>query len=298
MLLLHAGAHVEPHELWRHWDAPPIELALLLITGTWYAAGIRALWARAGIGRGISRGRAASFFGGLLALVIALMSPLDAAADSLFSAHMAQHLVLILVAAPLLVSGAPVLAMVSALQPVTARRLGRWWNRRRTLRSVMHGLTGPATAFSLHFIALWFWHLPGPYQEALKSEMIHALEHLSFLGTAALLWWTIAPAHGRPRAREGRAIAVVVGTLMHGGVLGALITFASHPWYPAQSGAVNGLTALEDQQLAGLIMWIPTACVYVVMAGWLFLRWFRADERRMLSYGRGFAATLSSGAVK
>ena len=300
MLLLHVGEAIAPHDLWRACSAPPLETSLLMVTGAWYAIGVRTVWARAGTGRGITRRRALGFAAGMLMLGLALLSPLDVVADALFSAHMTQHLLLILVAAPLLVSGAPMLAMIAALPRGAAREAGRWWIRRRVLRSVAHRVTSPGVVFALHLAALWFWHLPGPYAGALAVPALHALEHVSFLATAALLWWVIAPSHGRPRASDGEAIAMVVGTLMHGGVLGALITLADHPWYAAHISAAGrfGMRALEDQQLAGLIMWVPSAAVYAVTGAVLFLRWFRADERRLSRDGARLVPTFSNGAAK
>lgn len=273
-----------PSDVWREWGAPPLELALMLLPAIWYAVGVRALWRSAGVGHGVSRLRAASFATGIGVLALALASPIDAAAEAIFSAHMVQHLLLILVSAPLLVLGAPSLPAVWALPRASRRAVGRWWHGAVALRAVVHAVTAPGAAFVLHFVALWFWHMPAPYQAALRSPGMHALEHLSFLGTAFLFWWTVATPLGRPRAREGQGIAMMVGTLMHSGALGALLMFAATPWYPAHDAGARawGITAMDDQQLAGLIMWIPAGAVYVAAAGWLFVSWMRHDERRQV----------------
>ena len=264
------------------WNASPLELLLPLLVAFWYAVGVRALWRAAGVGRGVSSSQAIAFGAGIVTLMVALASPLDAMADLLFSAHMVQHLLLILVAAPLLILGAPVVPALWALPRARRRALGRWWHRATGARSVLHALTAPATAFVLHFVALWFWHMPAPYQAALRSPAVHAMEHLSFLGTALLFWWAVAPSLGRLRGSEGAGILIVAGTLLHSGALGALLMFARAPWYPAHEAGARawGMTALEDQQLAGLIMWIPASLVYIAAAAWLFLRWMRRDERR------------------
>jgi len=272
---------VIPAGVWRSWGAPPAELALVVLPAAWYALGVRALWASAGRGHGIARWRAAAFGAGIVTLLLALASPLDAMADALFSAHMIQHLLLILVAAPLLVAGAPVLPALWALPAARRRAVGRWWRRSGAVRSAVHVITAPGVAFALHLVALWFWHLPAPYGAALESEPIHALEHLSFLGTAALFWWAVAPPLGRGRTPEPARILMIAGTLMHSGALGALLMFAGAPWYPAHEAGARlwGTTALADQQLAGLIMWVPASLVYIGAAAWVFLQWLQHDER-------------------
>lgn len=287
----HLGEPLAPHEVWRGWDATPAEVVLLLMPALWYAAGLGALWRTAGVGRGISRARAGAFAAGMLTLVAALVSPLDAMADALFSAHMVQHLLLILVAAPLLVCGAPELPMLWAFPPGRRRALGGWWRHVVHLRAAVHALTAPGTAFTLQLVALWFWHMPAPYTAALRSPGVHALEHLSFLGTAMLFWWVVASPMGRPRAGEGAGILMLVGTLMHSGALGALLIFAGRAWYPVHGAGPQrwGMTALEDQQLAGLIMWVPASIVYVAAAARLFLRWMRRDERANVSRSPTFA---------
>ena len=277
----HTGADAGPADIWRHWGANPVEIVLLVVPALWYAAGVRSLWARAGVGRGVSRAQATMFGLGMLTLVVALASPIDAMADALFSAHMVQHLLLILVAAPLCVLGAPTLPALWALPRDQRRALGAWWHRRAALRTVVAIVTTPIVVFALHTVALWFWHFPVPYQAAVQQPAIHALEHLSFFGTAALFWWTVAPPIGRRRAGEGASILLVGGTLMQSGALGAALVLARSPWYPvhAEGARVWSTTLLEDQQLAGLLMWVPASLVYIAAASWLFLRWMRHDER-------------------
>jgi Predicted membrane protein len=258
------------------------ELLSITIPALWYAAGVRALWKRAGAGRGVTRAQAVSFGAGVVTLLIIFSSRADEMSDALFSAHMVQHLALILVAAPLCVAGAPVVPMLMALPQQKRRLVARWWKGGLSLRTPVHFITTPAVVFLAHMIAMWFWHFPGPYQAALESSTIHAAEHLSFFGTAALFWWVVLTPSGRARTSEGTAILMVGGTLMQSGVLGALLMFATTPWYPAHAVGVHtwGMTLLEDQQLAGLIMWVPASIVYVAAAAWLFLRWIRRDERR------------------
>lgn len=268
--------------VWSHWGSGPAELLLIVIPAVWYALGVRALWRHAGAGRGVSRLQTTSFGLGILTLFVALVSPVDALAEALFSVHMVQHLLLILVAAPLFVLGAPLLPMLWALPASRRLRVGLWWRRRSLVRRLVYVVTAPIVVFALHTVALWFWHFPGPYQTALRDPFVHAMEHLSFFGTALLFWWVVVQPVGRRRAGYPAAILLVGGTLMQSGALGAVLMFARSPWYPAHGAGARawGTTLLGDQQLAGLLMWIPAGSIYVAAAALLFLRWMRADERR------------------
>jgi putative membrane protein len=267
--------------VWSRWGAGPIELLLVLAPAAWYALGVRALWRRGGAGRGVARRRVAAFAAGVLALLVALASPLDALAEALFSAHMVQHLVLILVAAPLCVAGAPLLPALWALPPAARRRVGRWWRAHGAARAVGRALGAPGLVLALHTVALWFWHFPAPYQAALGSRPLHALEHASFFGTALLFWWIVLQPVGRRRASHGAALLLVGATLMQSGALGAVLLYARTPWYPAHGAGARawGVTLLADQQLAGILMWVPAGFVYVAAAAWLMLRWLAADAR-------------------
>jgi putative membrane protein len=265
-----------------------LESLLILLPGAWYAIGVRALWARAGVGHGVSRAQAACFAGGLITMAIALLSPLDEMADALFSAHMMQHLLLVMVAAPLCVLGAPLLPMLWAFRAQRRRAVGAWWGRSPKAQRIVHAMTEPGVVFVLHFAALWFWHFPRPYEAAVKHEALHAVEHLSFVGSALLVWWVALQPLGRRRTSEGSAILLIAGTLMQSGVLGAALLFAQAPWYPVHALGTRawGRTLLEDQQLAGLLMWIPASVVYLAAAAWLFVRWMRNDERRGAAVAR------------
>lgn len=283
MHVMHAptGSVVARHVPWTQWSATPVELVLLVSSTAWYAAGVRAMWREAGRGRVVSRAQFGAFISGSMVLAMATMSPLDAMADALFSAHMVQHLLLMLVAAPLWIAGAPLVPVLWALPRTTRRAIGRWWGRHPTMRHIGHTLTSPGVAFTAQSLALWCWHFPVPYQLALANPVVHALEHLSFFSTALLFWWAVIQPVGRRRATHGGALLLVVGTLMQSGVLGALLLFSSDPWYPAHAAGVTawGTTLRHDQQLAGLLMWIPAGAVYLGAAAWLFAHWMHSDAR-------------------
>ena len=246
---------------------PPEPSAVLgvVVAGWLYAKGVRTLWSRAGRGHVVKPWQVVCFASGLLALMLALESPIDAISDQLFAVHMVQHLLLILVAGPLLVVGAPLAPILWALPRESRAPVGAFVRR----------LVPPASvALALHSAALWFWHVPPLYEAAINSRGIHVLEHLCFLVTSAMFWWSVLH-----RGRKSYALGAVYVLVLsfESMILGALLTFASAPWYAShlQTTAAWGLSPLEDQQLAGLIMWLPGGVIYLVSALALFGAWFR-----------------------
>jgi cytochrome c oxidase assembly factor CtaG len=280
VLLAHVGQPPQPHDLWQAWSWAPGLLLNLLLIGWLYARGAGALGRRAAASRRLARWRAAAFWSGLAVLGLALVSPLEALGTALFSAHMLQHMLLILAAAPLLVAGAPERVLIWALRPADRRRVGGWWPRIRPLRTLLALLALPAVAWALHGLALWAWHAPGLYQAALANEAVHLLEHVSLFGTALLFWWPVWPGQGRARLEPPLAALYLFTFSLQGGLLGALMTFARTPWYPAYADttAAWGLSPLDDQQLAGLIMWIPAGLVYILAGLAILGRWLSAAE--------------------
>jgi cytochrome c oxidase assembly factor CtaG len=134
--------------------------------------------------------------------------------------------------------------------------------------------------FGLYGVALWVWHIPVLYDYALEHESVHVAQHLCFFGTATLFWWGIT--HGpRGRAGYGAAVVYVFITAVHGAVLGALLTVSPGVWYtPYLTTHTNGLTPLEDQQLAGLLMWVPAGLAFAAGGLFLFAEWLRQSDRR------------------
>jgi len=257
------------------WAAPLPLLAGLLALTALVLVGARAAWRRAGVGRGVRIGHLAAYAGGVGALVLALFSPLDALSDDLFSAHMVQHMLLMFVAAPLLVAANVPLAVLWALPRAWRRGLARWWVRRTRLRSAWHTLNRPALAWALFSAAMWFWHLPRFYDAALRNELVHDLEHFLFLGTALLFWWTFARLTESRAARAMLGAAYAFAALLQMGALGALLTFAGSPLYAEYADTTRawGLAALEDQQLGGVIMWVPGHLIFLIATILVFYRW-------------------------
>jgi putative membrane protein len=267
----HDGRAPEPHDVWRAWTLAPTVVLSLAVTACCYALGLRAHRARVTRARGVAAWRVRSFAVGLLALAIALISPIDAVSASLFSVHMVQHLLLVVVAAPLIVVGEPAYIMLWALPIRTRRVIARRWRRLPTLRAIWHGMSYPAVAWTVHVTTLWLWHAPRLYDAALRTPWLHVVEHLSFLVTALVFWWV---ALDRRRLRVGASTFYLFAAALQGTLLGALLTLARHPWYLSHSATTQswGLSPLEDQQVAGLIMWIPAGLAYLVAVAPRLLR--------------------------
>ena len=270
VLHAHAGQPPAPHDLWRAWELDPGVVFALLLLVVLYAVGASRMprgprWSR----------RLACFVAAWLVLVVALISPLHAVGSALFSAHMAQHELLVTVAAPLLVLASPGLTTMWSLPPLVRRRVGTWLRESGATRTGTL-LVSPLVAWVLHAAALWLWHLPGPYQATLRNDAVHALQHLSFFATALLFWWSVIDG---ARVRRGVALVSLFTTMLHTGALGVVLAFAERLWYPAYATTTVawGLTPLEDQQMGGLIMWIPGGVAYLVAA--LAVIWRALRER-------------------
>jgi putative membrane protein len=267
-------AHVPDAEaplpsLWT-WNLAPWLVFLLLACALGYAVGLRRLWRNAGAGRGVSVAQASAFACGWLSLVAALVSPLDPLGGRLFSAHMVQHELLMVVAAPLLVIGRPLATWTWAMPPAMRRSVGRAFQRRGWV-GLWSTLTDPLVAWALHALALWAWHIPALFDAALQNEGWHIFQHVSFLGTALFFWWAVLGHDPRGRYGPGHSAAYLFTTMMHTGALGALLSLAPTPWYAPYiplTGAL-GFDPVDDQQLGGLVMWVPAGLAYVIAALWV-----------------------------
>lgn len=281
---------MNPQTLLRTWTWDPAVVAGIAIAAWWYARGLGRLWGRAGVGHGVSRGQVAAFAGGLATLVIALISPLDALDTALFSAHMTQHLLLMLVAAPLLVRGASPASFLWALPLPWRRAVGRRWQRSRVVHGLWDAITQPVAVWLLNLVALWAWHVPVLYEAALQNDALHACEHASLLGASLLFWRLLMQPARRRRLSRGLDILYVFTMGAQMSVLGALLTFGASPWYPVQEAqaAQWRLTPLEDQELAGLMMWVPSGVVYLLVAAALFVAWLNAEEVAIRRYEAQF----------
>jgi cytochrome c oxidase assembly factor CtaG len=232
----------------------------------------------------------------MAALFLALVWPLDGLSAGSFAAHMGQHVILMVLAAPLLVLGRPVGPFIWALPPAWRHGLHTAW--RASGWPMWRLLTQLATATLLHAAAIWAWHAPAAFDAVLESDVLHALEHASFLVTALLFWEAaLHRARSVPMGYGAGAFWVFV-TLVHGGMLGAILTFAPAPLYTARGPAVFGLSPLEDQQLAGLIMWVPGGMVYLCAGLLLIGLWLEQSAREPVLAGHISARGARFGADK
>jgi putative membrane protein len=262
------------------WEWDTIVLVPLAISLLLYSTGLLRLWARAGVGRGVSLTQAGCFAAGWLTLVGALVSPLHEYGEHLFLAHMIEHELLMAVAAPFLALSRPIGTFLHAI-PRGGRLMLIGWSTVTPVRQSWAWLTRPLTATILHGIAIWIWHVPALLDATVQNELMHRLQHVSFLVTALFFWWAIIR---RPVRDYGIGAMHVFATMVHTGLLGALLTLAPRVFYPVQTADAQlfGLTPLEDQQLAGLFM-----CVY------LLARWLRGAGERTFGSSTTMPARLT-----
>jgi putative membrane protein len=259
------------------WSYDPWLLTPLYLTAIGFYVGTQRLWSSAGFGHGVSTRQVAAFWTGWVILALAITSPLHWLGERLFTAHMVEHELIMLVAAPLLAYARVNGALLWSLPAAWRSTAGRLFTR-GPLAAVWRGTSHPATATLLHGGALWVWHMPALYARALENDGLHRLQHISFFVSSLLFWWMLFYGRGRGRhrtTREGISMACLFVTILHSGVLGALLTLSSRVWIPDQDLLAKefGLTPLEDQELAGILMWIPTGLLYTG-AGLLFAnRW-------------------------
>lgn len=234
--------------------------------------------------------RAASFVLGVLVLLFALVSPLDVLGDGyLFSAHMAQHLLLIEVVPPLLLLGLPPGAVARLLAWPPADRLERTLGR-------------PAPAWLLGTGVLWAWHAPALYNAALASEGIHVVQHLSFLVAATVFWWPVLAPLSARRLPAWAAVGYLFAGAFANSVLGIVLTFSPPGLYPAYLRPADplgilpllrdgwGLTPAADQRLGGGLMWMIGGLVYLLAIALVVARWYSAADEAADEAAKGEAA--------
>jgi putative membrane protein len=196
----------------------------------------------------------------------------------LFSAHMSQQELLMVVAAPLIVGGQLPVAFAWALGGATTSRLAQS-RIAHAWAKLWPMLTAPLFALVVHVAVLFVWHMPLLYQLTLRSDSIHAVQHASFFVSAMAFWWGLLRAR---RSNIGAAIVYLFVAMIATGMLGAFLTFASRLWYPAYATTSRawGLDAIDDQRLGGLIMWIPGGASYLIAAMWLVATLLREPTER------------------
>ncbi|MER9866393.1 cytochrome c oxidase assembly protein [Mesorhizobium sp. M0136] len=259
--------------------ALPITLPLGVVA-LLYAAGAFRLWRRSARSRPLRMRQALLFATGWAILAAALVSPLHALGERVFTAHMIEHELLMAVAAPLLVASRPAAAMMWAL-PIKLRLAFGAAGQAKVLRTVWAAISRPVAATFLHGVAIWAWHVPALFEAALARGVLHYAQHACFFGTGLLFWWVLLPRSGREQA-YGSAVMHLFFTSLHTGLLGVLLLVSPRLWYPVNAAGAKlwNLSPLEDQQLAGLVMWVPASLIYGGAALLLAGLWIRSSGQR------------------
>jgi putative membrane protein len=257
------------------WSYDPWLVVPLYGAALMFLVGTRRLWRRAGSGRGLDFWRVACFWAGWVILALALLSPLHWMSEHLLTAHMIEHELIMVVAAPLIIVSRPMIAALWAL-PMTARR---WWGRVVRLRPLIFAwfiAADASSATALHIGVVYAWHTPRLFQAALTTHALHKLQHLSFFAAALLFWLAVLRL---PPRKHGLAALHLFLAMMAMSLLGALLTLSPHLWYPAYSKPFFGFTPFEDQQFAGVVMWVPGCAVYAAAALVMMASWIRSSVR-------------------
>ena len=271
--------------LWLAWSADPTVLIGVPLAAVLYARGLRSLERR----RIHGKPRAVAFYLGLTAMFIALASPLDALAGELFAAHMAQHMLLMFFAVPAIQIGAPVIPMTRGVPRPIRKRVLIPFLKSAPVRAALRNLFRPLIAWPLFIGMLLGWHVPAAYEAALRNETIHVIEHAAFIFGAYLWWWNVIdPAPLRAGLSYLARVPFVFITIVPNFALGAFLTFAPSAWYPSYEATapLYGLTALEDQEIGGVIMWVPGS--FVVAAALLLALYYavRGEQQAQLARER------------
>ncbi|MFZ1879709.1 MAG: cytochrome c oxidase assembly protein [Gaiellaceae bacterium] len=257
----------------------PLEwpLAAIAVAAVLYLLGGRLSATASDAGK---RWRGVAFYAGLATLAFAVGSPIDAYAGELFWVHMVQHVLLMMVAPPLLLIGRPWPRIVRPLPLGVRRPLARGALAGPALAPVRHvfrRLASPLPAFALFNGTLLAWHVPALYDLTLRDGPVHDVEHALFFGTALLFWVHLVPgASGRPQLGDGARAVYGVGALAVSWILAIVLGLASEPVYGAYAALAHrpgGLSALADQQLAAGVMWVPGSVPYCIVLVVAALRW-------------------------
>ncbi len=270
-----ASLPVTPATIWEAWNWDWLILFNLTLLGVAYAIGLNQLRKKRGphATTGISRGQVAAWFLALGVLLVALISPLHALSEELAAAHMLQHMLIMVVAAPLFVFGSPGHVLLWSLdsnwRPIVAR-----WSR----AFPMWAFAGLLWPWLLHVAVLWFWHWPPAYQAALADPLLHDAQHLSFFAAACVYWRGIVDPACRYRLQPLVAVGSLFATSLVAMLLGIFLALSPEIWYEAYRWrtAAWSLTPLADQQLAGLLMWMPACLVYPAVAALVLGNWLQA----------------------
>ena len=268
---------------WNTWTFDPLTLAGLLVLFALYTRG---LWrSRGRSGNLFPWWRPTAFYTGLIALLLGAVSPVDGLSDDLFLMHMVQHVLMMMVGPPLILVGAPVVPVLRGLPRILRDDLAIPLLQMRRVRKTLNFLASPLTAWLAFVFTLWIWHVPAFYNEAVTNEALHFLQHMMFIGAAVFFWWTVIdPIPLKPRLSYAFRLLFLFMATLQSTALAAIITLTESVLYTYYEGVPRlwGLTAQEDQMIAGLIMWVPGAAIYFTALTVLFFVMLARDNERML----------------
>jgi cytochrome c oxidase assembly factor CtaG len=277
------------------WPFDPWLLAALLVTAGVYLRGW--LFLRRRDPARWHGGHLAAFLGGLAAIYLALASPIEPFADLLLQVHMVQHLLLMMVAPPLLWLGEPLFPLLRGLpRPVRVSWVGPLLAA-PPLRRLFGRLTHPVTALLLFLAATWFWHAPPVYDLALRSTGWHYLEHVCFLGTALLFWYPVVrPYPARPRWSPWLLFPGLILADLSNTALAALLTFSDRLLYPyyAEVPRLAGLSPLDDQAAAGVLMWVPGSVAFLLPLAGIGIQLLSGESQRRTRHSSMHPLAVSS----
>ena len=272
----------------RSWDLRLEVILILAAAGIIYSLGWWRLRTRTSSGRARNRWQAGAkwrpvlYILGLLLLAIALMSPIDVLSAQMFTMHMIQHLFLVMIVPPMLLLANPLPYGLWGLPKDARLATGRLLSRQSRFRAALKKVTGPGLVWLGFVIVYWGWHDPNAYEWALQSAFAHDLEHFTFFLAAMLFWWHIVGAGPRihrplsPFGRAGYAVSAIPINML----AGIAFVFAAAPIYTYYEAMPRlwGLTVMEDQRIAGLIMWVPGSMMFLIAALIIVARWLQAES--------------------
>jgi putative membrane protein len=268
-----------PDYLLRGWVIEPLVVLPLTLAAVLYVEGVRSVRLRHPRS-GWPRSWTAWYLGGIGVLFLALESPIDGYADRLFSVHMIQHTLLIMVAAPMLLLGRPITLALMGSSGAAHKRVATAAHGR-----VAHVLGSPIVGFASFAIVVWFAHLSWIYNAALTNDLLHGLEHLAYLAAALLFWWpVVATDPGSARLSPPARLFYLFLAMPVMSLLGFVVMSSDHVLYVHYLGAARllGVSALADQRLGGAIMWVSSMVIGTVALSAVLIGWMDRDEREAL----------------
>ena len=265
-------------EPWTAWNTNPLPTILVLLAAYVYLNGLNN-WDRPS--HPVNNWQKASFLFGLFLVFFALQSPLDPISDHLLSFHQAQHFILRMVAPMFILLGAPLTPMLRGLPAWARQGIVRPMARNHYVRQVYRLLTNPIFTIFFFLGSLYLWQFPGAFNLALRNDEVHALMHLTMSASGFLFWWVVIdPPPHRSRLHYGLRVLYLGLIVLPNTLLGAAITFSDGLIYSAYAEVTQpyGLSLATDQQLGGLMLWVPGDMMSIVAAGIVMVMWYQREE--------------------